>query len=491
MLDGIFIDAPTREGFLSMLNGGEVDKASIAFIKDTKEIWTQGVFYNCSGLTAQEITNLVQNYLAQHPGIEESDVINIIKNQVAEWSLKSNTSTIPINKLPNSLVRIGIVDPINNTFYSKGMEDPTSGNLYIDQTNYKCYIYLSGQFKQVGGTDFDPSSLNLATIATTGKLSDGIDDYDHKLVTQDQINSWEAKVDWNAAEGTDSEILNKPTLVDTIKINGSSKKPTTNKKNEIDLGNVVQSIKLNNSTLSPTSGQVDLGNIITSAALNNYYTKTDIDNKHYLTKQQPADWTAKEGTDTSILNKPQIGSGQINFIYKNPNSTDQEILDIGSFQLNGNYQENSQNIDFSGIINAILTKVQDIYDNLDARVSSLETCSECALDGPIHKFYFGQNATALNSSNYINKLNSDEAVDEIPAQYTTTIYERIDILLPKTMEDNGQLKELDQVNIIDSTGWTLEMRDPVEIGDNYVYYRSKGQADNTFTLQITYKNKND
>jgi hypothetical protein len=40
MLDGIFIDAPTREGFLSMLNGGEVDKASIAFIKDTKEIWT-------------------------------------------------------------------------------------------------------------------------------------------------------------------------------------------------------------------------------------------------------------------------------------------------------------------------------------------------------------------------------------------------------------------------------------------------------------------
>ena len=81
MLDGIFIDAPTREGFLSMLNGGEVDKASIAFIKDTKEIWTQGVFYNCNGLTAQEITNLVQQLVQQildeNPGIKESDVINI------------------------------------------------------------------------------------------------------------------------------------------------------------------------------------------------------------------------------------------------------------------------------------------------------------------------------------------------------------------------------------------------------------------------------
>lgn len=43
-----FINSQKKEYFEKALNNGEVPNGAIAFIEDTKEIWCNGIYYNCS-----------------------------------------------------------------------------------------------------------------------------------------------------------------------------------------------------------------------------------------------------------------------------------------------------------------------------------------------------------------------------------------------------------------------------------------------------------
>lgn len=42
-----FVQAATREAFETKLEAGLISLYQIAFIEDTKEIWTRGVYYPC------------------------------------------------------------------------------------------------------------------------------------------------------------------------------------------------------------------------------------------------------------------------------------------------------------------------------------------------------------------------------------------------------------------------------------------------------------
>lgn len=59
MIKGIFINVPTKQAFQNELDLGNIKFTQIAFIKDTKEIWTQGVFYQASSFTFNEFKNFL------------------------------------------------------------------------------------------------------------------------------------------------------------------------------------------------------------------------------------------------------------------------------------------------------------------------------------------------------------------------------------------------------------------------------------------------
>ena len=56
MIETLFIQAKTKAGFEAKLSASEVKPDSIAFIEDTREIWTQGVYYPMSEIVT--VSNL-------------------------------------------------------------------------------------------------------------------------------------------------------------------------------------------------------------------------------------------------------------------------------------------------------------------------------------------------------------------------------------------------------------------------------------------------
>lgn len=257
-LKGIFINAQTKAAFQERLSVGDVKLTQIAFIKDTKEIWTQGVYYKIEGLNEQQVVNLIN----EHGGgttLDEfktllnqvnksdfsSDVQNIFNkaesalqnDNIYNWALSNNNDKIPIDKLQDLLIP-GYLS--NNRFYGTktgntfGNEiTPSDKKFYYDKDNNKLYVFQNNVFTQISGNDQEAPDLGIYL-----KASDAENIYATKENLEDAIT--------NLINGA-------PAAYDTLK----------------ELSDALQ----NNS-----QGITDI-----LSTLNNYYTKTEIEN-NYLTK---------------------------------------------------------------------------------------------------------------------------------------------------------------------------------------------------------------
>lgn len=257
-LKGIFINAQTKAAFQERLSVGDVKLTQIAFIKDTKEIWTQGVYYKIEGLNEQQVVNLIN----EHGGgttLDEfktllnqvnksdfsSDVQNIFNkaesalqnDNIYNWALSNNNDKIPIDKLQDLLIP-GYLS--NNRFYGTktgntfGNEiTPSNKKFYYDKDNNKLYVFQNNVFTQISGNDQEAPDLGIYL-----KASDAENIYATKENLEDAIT--------NLINGA-------PAAYDTLK----------------ELSDALQ----NNS-----QGITDI-----LSTLNNYYTKTEIEN-NYLTK---------------------------------------------------------------------------------------------------------------------------------------------------------------------------------------------------------------
>lgn len=54
MIETLFIQAKTKAGFEAKVSASEVSPDSVAFIEDTREMWTQGVYYPMSEIVTVE-----------------------------------------------------------------------------------------------------------------------------------------------------------------------------------------------------------------------------------------------------------------------------------------------------------------------------------------------------------------------------------------------------------------------------------------------------
>ena len=271
-LQGIFINAQTKQAFEERRLAGDIKLTQIAFIKDTKEIWTQGVFYKVAGLTESEVIELinqhgsgitaeefksflqqmtandfssnVQNYFTKaNTALQSDDVYN--------WALSGNTDKIPASKL-DDVLKSGYL--YNNRFYSTKSggeyldEITASGDkFYYDKDTNKLYVYQNNSFTQVSGNTGEQPDLS--SYLTSAQIADI---YATKQNLTDAVN----------------ELLNNPSV-------------------ELD------SIRELAEALSQKSDVSDI--------VNNYYSKTQVDNKFetiehagntYVTKSEFADYQA-------------------------------------------------------------------------------------------------------------------------------------------------------------------------------------------------------
>ena len=188
-MDGLFINAATKAGFQTQLANGNVHNDQIAFIKDTKEIWTQGQYYPCP-YTAEEIQNLIS-------GTGEGSVTNVVEDiisgatasdfsqevqtslgkadtalqpaDIANWAKTSNTDKIPADKLP------GYVDDVIEGYLSDGQFYSDSAHTsQIDAEGGKIYIdIVSGKTYRYSGSAYVVISETLATGTTAGTAYPG------------------------------------------------------------------------------------------------------------------------------------------------------------------------------------------------------------------------------------------------------------------------------------------------------------------------------
>lgn len=277
MIETLFIQAKTKAGFESKVSAGEVKTDSIAFIEDTREIWTKGVYYPLSEIITVDST----------PG---------------ESLLSCN--------LAGTTYKYRIGDECR--FYD------------TEKQTYRFYKLLDIQknkatWKPIEGTaDLASSSLN-GLMSKEDKIKlDAIEEGAQKNV----------QIDWNSNSGQ-SQILNKPevynkqevdekiaavNILGVYKYKGS--KPTyqdlPREGNEV--GDVWNIVKTDVNYAWTGEGWDPLGGTTSKASA----TEDGLMSKEDFTKLESIaagaqvnikpDWNAEIGNTAEILNKPTIPS---------------------------------------------------------------------------------------------------------------------------------------------------------------------------------------
>ena len=156
----------SKEKFNTELANGNILDTSIVFIKETKEIWTHGQLYDCSGFDASEIIANIENLTSEvqenervtasvisdiYDKIENIDVAGSVdltayatKSELNEGlgakqnNLVSGTNIKTINN--NSILGSGNIDIVSSEI---GLEDTSETLENISGTNYVKYVTQS------------------------------------------------------------------------------------------------------------------------------------------------------------------------------------------------------------------------------------------------------------------------------------------------------------------------------------------------------------
>lgn len=268
MIETLFIQAKTKAGFEAKLSASEVKPDSIAFIEDTREIWTQGVYYPMSEIVT--VSNLPGESLLSY-NLEGTNYKYRIGDECrfydtdkqeyrfyklfdisdgrAKWGLVEGTTELATPSLDGLMSKedktkldglaqadwnaesggakiLNKPDIYTKTEVDDLIEGVNIPGVYKYKGSKPTYQDLPTQSNEVGdvwnvvktdinyawtGTDWDPLG---GTSSKASATEDGLmskEDFTklESIAAGAQVN---IKPDWNAEIGNTAEILNKPTI---------------------------------------------------------------------------------------------------------------------------------------------------------------------------------------------------------------------------------------------------------------------------------------
>lgn len=192
MIESLFIKANTKAGFQTQLQAGNIQNNQIAFIIDSKEIWTQGTYFSCP-YTKEQIDALIN-------AANASFIAEVNRATAAEADLQVQIdSLIGTGGSIDDRIQAAIDAVVNGAPGAFDTLKEIADWIQNDQSGAaKMAADIANKVDKVSGKGL---STNDYTDAEQTKLS-GIE-------TGAQVN---VKPDWNAASGSATEILNKPTI---------------------------------------------------------------------------------------------------------------------------------------------------------------------------------------------------------------------------------------------------------------------------------------
>lgn len=243
----------------------------VCYIKSTKEIYTHGQIYSCSG---------------------NDDLLDLINELTAEVVENEEVTAKALSDLNENKASRGEVEMFATSKQDKITDLDsirTKANNAVQPDQISNFVSATDLAK-VATTGNYNDLLNVPDILTTEDVhpvcyTGNYDDLNNKPTIPDaQVNS-----DWNATSGK-AQILNKPTIpAEVLESTVSNWGFTKN------LGTVT-SIKINGATKNSTSGVIDLGTVLTSYTPMNLSTS---DNSPTTLRWSPNQKYAYTGTSSS------------------------------------------------------------------------------------------------------------------------------------------------------------------------------------------------
>lgn len=186
MIKKLFIQARTKSGFQQKLSEGEIQQTSIAFIEDTKEIWTHGIYYPCPYTKDQidqlfsdiqnaseeqinQIKQTIDNYtingykISTNPSLNKSDLQLGKVDNTSDLNKPISTATqAALNQKVNNSITVNGHSLTNNVTVTKA--DVGLGNVTNES---KATMFTSPAFTGTPTAPTASSSTNNTQIATT------------------------------------------------------------------------------------------------------------------------------------------------------------------------------------------------------------------------------------------------------------------------------------------------------------------------------------
>ena len=291
MIEQRFIKAATRADFELKLNSGQVSPNSIAFILGSKEIWTQGQYFPCN-YTQSEIDQMLSSkYVKPLTGIPATDLNSDVQISLSKADNAVQTETDPTvpawakestkpsytasevglgnvtndaqvkrtemgvangvatldngGKVPSSQLPSYVDDVLEYDSKSVFPATGEGGKIYIDTSNNTSWRWTGSTYAQTKG--------DLVIGTTTGSAADGGVVNSHVNNTTVHITANERNT-WNAKQDAISDLA-------TIRTNASTGAGLKSKVDGIDAGaqvNVIETVKVNNTALTPSSKAVNI-----------------------------------------------------------------------------------------------------------------------------------------------------------------------------------------------------------------------------------------
>lgn len=186
MIKKLFIQARTKSGFQQKLSEGEIQQTSIAFIEDTKEIWTHGIYYPCPYTKDQidqlfsdiqnaseeqinQIKQTIDNYtingykISTNPSLNKSDLQLGNVDNTSDLNKPISTATqAALKQKVNNIITVNGHSLTNNVTVTKA--DVGLGNVTNES---KATMFTSPVFTGTPTAPTASSSTNNTQIATT------------------------------------------------------------------------------------------------------------------------------------------------------------------------------------------------------------------------------------------------------------------------------------------------------------------------------------
>lgn len=186
-MDGfrLMINAKTKAGFERALKEGIINPKQIAFIKDTQEIWTQGVYYPCP-YNKQQIDEFIE-ILSDRCTDLEARSYTLTKTDVQDTNIRDAYQLVNEKGIPQgetirifndqSLKNVELVD--QKLILTYILADNTESSVTINFSEFILEFEFKDGFDVINGNVYlqiDPTSESYLSVSENGIKLSGIDE---------------------------------------------------------------------------------------------------------------------------------------------------------------------------------------------------------------------------------------------------------------------------------------------------------------------------